>query len=71
MPWDNGGGGDDKRSHSYRQSAFEGFNRRRNKLGQMIPDGSRLPGSFAFLVATVLAAIMLLLFVWTRMSWAS
>lgn len=56
MPWDNGGGGD-KRSHSHRRSTFEGFNRRRNKLGQMIPDGSRLPGSIAFLVATVLAAI--------------
>ena len=56
MPWDNGGG-DDKRSHPHRQSAFEGFNRRRNRLGQMIPDGSRLPGSIVFLVATVLAAI--------------
>jgi membrane protease subunit HflK len=57
MPWDNGGGGD-KRSHSHRQSASEGFHRRRNKLGQMIPNGSRLPGSIAFLVATVLAAIV-------------
>ena len=56
MPRDNGGG-DDKRSRSHRRSALEGFNRRRNKLGQMIPNGSRLPGSVAFLVAIVLAAV--------------
>jgi modulator of FtsH protease HflK len=55
MPWDDGGG-DDKHSHSQKQSAFEGLFRRRNKLGQMLPGGARLPGSIAFLVATVLAA---------------
>ena len=58
MPWDDGGG-DDKRRHSQKQSALEGlFNRRRAKLGQMLPGGSRLLDSIAFLVATVLASIV-------------
>jgi membrane protease subunit HflK len=56
MPWDNGGG-DDKRGHSRKHSAFEGFNRRRGQLAKMFLKGSRLPGSMAFLVAAVLAIV--------------
>ena len=56
MPWD-AGGGDDKRSHSRKQTAIvDLFKRRRNKFGQM--PGGRLPGSIAYLVATALAAIV-------------
>ena len=58
MPWDDGGG-DDKHSHSQKQPVLEDlFNRRRDKLGQMTPGGSRLPSSIVFLVATALAAIV-------------
>ena len=58
MPWD-AGGGDDKRSHSRKQTAIvDLFKRGRNKFGQMMPGGSRLPGSIAYLVATALAAIV-------------
>ena len=56
MPWD-AGGGDDDRSHSPKQPAIEHlFKRRRNKVGQM--PGGRLPGSIAYLVATALASIV-------------
>jgi modulator of FtsH protease HflK len=57
MPWD-AGGGDDKRSHSPKQTAIvDLFKRRRNKFGQM-PGGSRLPDSIVYLVATALASIV-------------
>ena len=58
MPWDNGGGGR-KRSDPRRQPEIEDLLKRsQDKLRQVMPSGSGLPGSIAFLVATVLAAIL-------------
>jgi membrane protease subunit HflK len=55
MPWDNGGGR--KRTETPARPKIEDlFRGRRDKLRQAI--GSGLPGSIAFLVATVLAAIV-------------
>jgi modulator of FtsH protease HflK len=57
MPWD-AGGGDNKRSHSHKQTVIvDLFKRRRNKFGQMMPRG-RLPSSIAYLVAAALAFIV-------------
>ncbi len=58
MPWDNGGGGP-KRSDLRRKPEIEDLLKRgQDKLRQAMPSGSGLPGSIAFLVATVLAAIL-------------
>jgi membrane protease subunit HflK len=58
MPWDNGDGGR-KRSDPRRRPAIEDLLQRgRDKFGQMVPGGSGAPASIAFLVATVLAAIL-------------
>ena len=58
MPWDNGGGGP-KRSDLRGRPEIEDFLKRgRDKLRQAMPSGSGLPGSIAFLVATLLAAIL-------------
>ena len=58
MPWDNGGG-DPKRSDLRRKPEIEDLLKRgQDKLRQAMPSGSGLPGSIAFLVATVLAAIL-------------
>jgi modulator of FtsH protease HflK len=58
MPWDNGGGGR-KRSDPRTQPAIEDLLKRsQDKLGQMMPGGSGGPASIAFLVATILAAIL-------------
>jgi membrane protease subunit HflK len=58
MPWDNGGGGR-KRSDPRRQPAIEDLLKRsQDKLGQMMPGGSGASSSIAFLVATVLAAVL-------------
>ena len=58
MPWDNGDGGR-KRSEPRRQPAIEDLLKRsQDKLGQMMPGGSGASSSIAFLVATVLAAVL-------------
>jgi membrane protease subunit HflK len=58
MPWDDGGG-DRKRSDTPTRPEIEAlFRGSRDKLRQAMPGGSGLPGSIAFLVATVLAAVV-------------
>jgi modulator of FtsH protease HflK len=58
MPWDDGGG-DRKRSDTPTRPEIEDlFRGSRDKLRQAMPGGSGLPGSIAFLVATVLVAVV-------------
>jgi membrane protease subunit HflK len=58
MPWDNGGA-DRKRSDKRGRLEIEDLLKRgQDKLGQLMPGGSGLPGSIALLVVAVLAAIL-------------
>ncbi len=58
MPWDDGDG-DHNRSNPHRQPVIEDFFKRsQRKLGKMMPGGTGPPASIAFVVATVLAAIV-------------
>ena len=72
MPWDNGGGGR-KRGTAQAACNEDLLKRSQDKLGQIISRGSGASSSIAFLVATILAAVLAyyaFTFRLTPMSWA-
>jgi modulator of FtsH protease HflK len=58
MPWDNGGGGRKREDPRGRPEIEHLLKRGQDKLKQLMPGGSGLPGSIAFLVVSVLAALV-------------